>query len=67
MKKKAIKNLTLNKKSVSNLSSDVVKGGFTGTPRCTVFYTDIGCSLQGDCGTDTCGISCNGGSECHCL
>lgn len=70
MKKKNLKNLSLNKKLVSNLKPTVLKGGIqpTAAPlRCTYYYTDLGCSLGGDCGTETCGISCNGGSECHCL
>jgi hypothetical protein len=69
MKKQNLKNLSLNKKSVSNLTPGVIKGGGdTVAPlRCTYYYTDLGCSLQGDCGSDTCGISCLGGSECHCL
>ena len=53
MKKKNLKSLLLNKKAVSNLTPHAIKGGDdTVAPlRCTDYFTDVACSLQGGCGT----------------
>ena len=53
MKKRNLKSLLLNKKAVSSLTPHVIKGGDdTVAPlACTLYFTDLGCSLQGGCGT----------------
>jgi len=56
MKKKNLKGLSLNKKSVSNLNTnDLVGGGFTAgcTDGCTPFQTEWNCTrVGGNCTAD---------------
>ncbi|QHI35830.1 hypothetical protein IMCC3317_11780 [Kordia antarctica] len=64
MKKKHLKGLALNKKSVSDLSpQNVVGGKFTGgcTDGCTPYQTVWNCTRGGDCSAD-----CNNGNSNIC-
>lgn len=61
MKKKALKGLTLNKKSVSNLNQEAIVGGRFSegcTDGCTPFQTALNCT-NGNCSQD-CGNGSNG-------
>ncbi len=68
MKKKNLKNLSLNKKSVSNLNEDLITGGDVSigkftlgcTDGCTPFQTAWNCS-RGNCTGD-----CDGGASYIC-
>ncbi|MCH2192931.1 class I lanthipeptide [Kordia sp.] len=70
MKKKNLKSLGLNKSSISNLTEGQLNGGSSITYGC-LSYRGWTCPHDASdyCGggTETCGLSCNGGSECHCL
>lgn len=63
MKKKTLKGLELNKKSISNLNAEVVGGKFSGgcTDGCTPFQTALNCS-KGNCSQD-----CANGSTPFCV
>ena len=62
MKKKSLKGLNLNKKSVSNLNSEAINGGgFSDgcTDGCTPFQTALNCTranCTADCGNGSNGI-----------
>jgi len=61
MKKRKLKTLKLNKKSISNLEHNFVKGGIE-------WYTDNGaCSLRGGCGAPTGEYCDTDDSYCHCV
>ena len=63
MKKKTLKGLELNKKSISNLNGDAITGGrFSDgcTDGCTPFQTALNCT-RADCSAD-----CTGGNSNIC-
>ncbi|WP_298521026.1 hypothetical protein [uncultured Kordia sp.] len=71
MKKKNLKSLGLNKSRVSSLIDLQLKGGDTSSTFGRLSYRGWTCPYDASdaCGggTETCGLTCNGGSECHCL
>ena len=71
MKKKSIKSLRLNKKSISNLQKETVSGGIS-SYLCYIAFKkafdagyDVGVSLAGTCQSDAC-ITDNDEYSCAC-
>ena len=59
MKKQNLKSLKLSKKSISNLTSELTKGGTFITVTC-----GAACEITGENKANTCYFSCPGGTAC---